>query len=50
MLHEPKERRPACQHFTKSGVCKFGQACWYPHAKPAPTQQPNLGVQVHGTH
>lgn len=50
MLHEPKERRPACPHFTKSGVCKFGQACWYPHAKPAPTQPPNLGVQVHGTH
>ncbi len=31
-------------------MCKFGQTCWYPHTKPAPTNPPNLGVQVHGTH
>jgi 23S rRNA U2552 (ribose-2'-O)-methylase RlmE/FtsJ len=50
MLHRQKEERPSCPHFTKGGMCKFGQACWYPHTKPAPTNPPNLGVQVHGTH
>lgn len=50
MLHAAKEERPACPNFSKCGVCKFGAECWYPHIAPPQSVQPNLGVQVHGSH
>ena len=50
-LHLAKEARPPCPNFSKCGVCKFAAGCWYPHVRePLSSREPNLGVQVHGSH
>jgi hypothetical protein len=49
-LHRAKQDRPPCPNFSKCGVCKFATECWYPHIQLPQTCEPNVGVQVHGTH